>query len=166
MNTEQVVKRIKQARIDQGLSYQSLADITGMSKSTLQRYETGHIKNLSVGNLEILANALKVSPAYLMGWEENIIIKGGYNYGYKVIYKLLNGVYTAFYEDTGEEVEFSKPRSCPRCSKFPTKEGHDPCLGTLPGVKFACCGHGITEEAYITFENGITVRNFIIDHLE
>lgn len=33
----------------------------------------------------------------------------------------------------------------------------DPCMGILPGVKFACCGHG-TKGGYIFFENGVTVR--------
>ena len=31
---------------------------------------------------------------------------------------------------------------CPHCKRPPTKEGHDACLGTLKGVKYACCGHG------------------------
>ncbi|OEF96162.1 hypothetical protein BHF68_10270 [Desulfuribacillus alkaliarsenatis] len=50
------------------LSYQDLAEKTGISKSTLQRYETGAIKSLGVDKLEILAEALKTTPAYLMGW--------------------------------------------------------------------------------------------------
>lgn len=33
----------------------------------------------------------------------------------------------------------------------------DPCLGILPGVLFACCGHNETE-GYILFENGLTIR--------
>ena len=33
----------------------------------------------------------------------------------------------------------------------------DPCLGMLPGVNFACCGHG-TDNGYIAFENGVTIR--------
>lgn len=36
---------------------------------------------------------------------------------------------------------------------------HDPCFGTLPGVAFACCGHGghgVTE-GYIYFENGVRI---------
>jgi len=71
MNTNEIINRIKQRRIDLGLSYQGLADKTGMSKSTLQRYETGFIKNLSVKKLEILAEALNITPYELMGWEYN-----------------------------------------------------------------------------------------------
>lgn len=63
-------KRIADRRKDLGLSYQDLSDRTGMSKSTLQRYETGDIKNVSLDKLEPLAKALQTSPSYLMGWEE------------------------------------------------------------------------------------------------
>lgn len=52
---------------------------------------------------------------------------------------------------------------CGLCGRFPTPEGHDPCLGTLPGVRNACCGHGQPEQAYIQFENGIVVRGFHLD---
>jgi hypothetical protein len=48
-------------------------------------------------------------------------------------------------------------RECPACGLKPTPEGHDPCLGTLPGVQYACCGHGL-ERGYIMFENGTIVR--------
>lgn len=53
-------------------------------------------------------------------------------------------------------------RECPRCNHYATLEGHDFCLSNLPGVKFACCGHG--EEGYIYFENGVTIRGlFLVD---
>jgi transcriptional regulator with XRE-family HTH domain len=68
-DTSEIIKRIKERRIMQNLSYQDLADKTGISKSTLQRYETGFIKNLPIDKLEILANALNTTPGYLMGWE-------------------------------------------------------------------------------------------------
>ena len=42
----EIVDRIKARRIELGYSYQDLADKTGMSKSTLQRYEAGAIKNI------------------------------------------------------------------------------------------------------------------------
>lgn len=50
---------------------------------------------------------------------------------------------------------------CPRCGNLPTAEGHDWCLasrlGALPGVDFACCGHGI-QRGYISFTNGLVIR--------
>ena len=49
-------------------------------------------------------------------------------------------------------------RPCVRCGKLPTEEGHDACLGTLPGVRFACCGHGDTNNAYVMFNGGGELR--------
>jgi len=34
------------------------------------------------------------------------------------------------------------PRPCARCGRWPTKEGHDACIGHIDGVSGACCGHG------------------------
>jgi len=66
---QNVLDRVKNRRLELELSYQDLSDKTGISKSTLQRYETGFIKNLGIDKLEILAKALNISPGYLMGWE-------------------------------------------------------------------------------------------------
>ena len=62
-----IIKRIKERRIELGYSYQDLADKTNMSKSTLQRYESGAIKNLPLDKLNVLANALYTTPLYLLG---------------------------------------------------------------------------------------------------
>lgn len=64
-----IIERIKNRRLELGLSYQDMQDLTGISKSTWQRYETGFIKNLGIDKLDIVANVLKTTPAYLMGWE-------------------------------------------------------------------------------------------------
>lgn len=69
-NINQIIQRIKNLRMELGYSYQDLAERTGLSKSTLQRYETGAIKNMPIDKLEIVAKALKTTPSYLMGWEE------------------------------------------------------------------------------------------------
>lgn len=36
-------------------------------------------------------------------------------------------------------------RPCVSCGLTAEPKGPDPCLGRLPGVAFACCGHGVTE---------------------
>ena len=64
-----IMERMKNRREELNMSYQTLSEKVGISKSTLQRYETGFIKNMPVDKLEDIANALNVSPAYLMGWE-------------------------------------------------------------------------------------------------
>lgn len=60
------------------------------------------------------------------------------------------------YRDTGEPTA-GNPRECGHCGRANTPEGHDGCLGTLPFVKNACCGHGVDDEAYIALR-GETVR--------
>jgi hypothetical protein len=46
--------------------------------------------------------------------------------------------------------------SCAACGQLPTPEGHDACLGTLPGVRAACCGHG-KSKGYVLFESGLLI---------
>jgi len=54
------------------------------------------------------------------------------------------------YCDT-DKVISEKTRSCRYCKTPNTKEGHDPCLGTLPGIMNACCGHGNINQMYVQF---------------
>lgn len=59
------------------------------------------------------------------------------------------------FSDTGEPtVETWEDRPCGHCGLYNTPEGHDGCLGTLPNVMNACCGHGDTLQAYVQFSNG------------
>lgn len=67
---QEIMLRMKKRREELNMSYQTLSDKTGVSKSTLQRYETGYIKNMPVDKIEDIAKALYVSPAYLMGWDD------------------------------------------------------------------------------------------------
>ena len=70
------------------------------------------------------------------------------------------------YEDTKTRAGFGyEVRPCKKCGK--SFEGSnvgkaDPCLGNLPGVNNACCGHGIKSKAYIRFTNGVTIRGFSV----
>ena len=52
------------------------------------------------------------------------------------------------YKDT-KEPTVNNERACGECGKCNTIEGHDGCLGELPNVMNACCGHGIIDDAYI-----------------
>lgn len=65
-----IAKRIKQARENKKMTLLELGEIIGKSEGTVQRYESGHIKNLKSDTIEGIARALSVSPAYLMGWED------------------------------------------------------------------------------------------------
>ncbi len=72
MQMQKIMQRIKHRREELNLSFQQLADLTGMSKSTLQRYETGGIKNIPLDKLEVLATALKTTPEWILGWDRKI----------------------------------------------------------------------------------------------
>lgn len=50
--------------------------------------------------------------------------------------------------DNGQSKDF-----CTHCNKSRTPEGHDGCIGTLEGIKNACCGHGFDNEAYVQFDH-------------
>ena len=62
------------------------------------------------------------------------------------------------YSDNLQPVRYDKNRSCGKCSLDITKDGHDACLETLPGLMNACCGHGRKKEAYIQFMDGFTIH--------
>lgn len=70
-NLNEIRFRLKSLRIQQGLSLQELAQRTGLSKSTLQRYETGGIRNLPIDKVEALAKALNTTAKCIMGWEDD-----------------------------------------------------------------------------------------------
>jgi hypothetical protein len=63
------------------------------------------------------------------------------------------------FEDTGEPTVGSK-RPCGHCGKAETAEGHDACIGTLPGVMNACCGHGVVSDAYVQMLDGRHIQGW------
>ena len=64
--------RIKARRKALGISADKLAERLGKDRSTIFRYEKGDIENLPLDILEPIAQALSTTPAYLMGWDEQI----------------------------------------------------------------------------------------------
>lgn len=51
-------------------------------------------------------------------------------------------------------------KTCRECGLGPTKEGHDGCLGALPNLMNACCGHEKDDyyEPYVQFWDGSCLR--------
>lgn len=68
-------ERIRKQRDSLGISQTYLAKKVGISKQTLYKYETDIITNIPSNKIEDIGKILNVSPAYLMGWEENIVPK-------------------------------------------------------------------------------------------
>ena len=69
--SEGMAQRIKELRKEKGLTLEQVADIVGVGKSTVRKWETGMIANMKRDKIYALAEALHTTPAYLMGWEEN-----------------------------------------------------------------------------------------------
>lgn len=67
MENNLIAERIKQLRTARRLSYKDLADLTGLSKSTLQRYETGSIRNIPLEKLDAIATALGTTVEEIFG---------------------------------------------------------------------------------------------------
>lgn len=61
-------QRIKKRRKELKMSVDELAELLGKNRATVYRYESDEIENMPLSVLEPLAKALKVTPAYLMGW--------------------------------------------------------------------------------------------------
>ena len=95
--------RIKQRRLELGLTADDLAQKIGKSRATIYRYENGDIENMPTPILEPLAKALDTTPADLMGWtsavklisneikrvsdQTNLYIQLFESYGYRITLK-------------------------------------------------------------------------------
>lgn len=63
-------EKMKTLRDQRGLTLQDVADVVGVGKSTVRKWENGDIKNMGRDKIALVAKALNVTPGYLMGWEE------------------------------------------------------------------------------------------------
>ena len=63
-------QRMKNRRKEIGLSAERVAEILGVSPATIYRYENGDIEKVPGDRLVPIADALKTTPAYLMGWDD------------------------------------------------------------------------------------------------
>ena len=61
--------RIKRLVEESGRSYNELEKITGISRSTLQRYATGVTTKIPLDAVEKLEKAFGVQRGYIMGWD-------------------------------------------------------------------------------------------------
>ncbi len=63
-------KRIKDRRKELGLNAETVAEKIGVSPATIYRYESADILNMGIDKVELIAEALYTTPAYLMGWTD------------------------------------------------------------------------------------------------
>lgn len=65
-----VGERIRDRRKQLGYSAEYLSDKLGCSPATMYRYENGYIEKVPISTVATIAEILKTTPAYLMGWED------------------------------------------------------------------------------------------------
>ena len=65
-----IQEKLKDLRVENGLSLEQLADVTGISKSALSAYEVDESREISSYNLWILAKYYNVTSDYLLGLTE------------------------------------------------------------------------------------------------
>lgn len=70
----QVGERIKRRRKELGYNADYLAEQTGLSRSTIFRYEKGDIEKISSEVLAKFARVLSTTPEKLMGWREDQVV--------------------------------------------------------------------------------------------
>ena len=63
-------ERIKDLRESKNMPQTELAERIGAKKQTIYKYENNIITNIPSDKIELIARVLEVSPAYLMGWDE------------------------------------------------------------------------------------------------
>ena len=74
--SEGMAQRIRDLRHAKGLTLEQVAEVVGVGKSTVRKWETGMIANMRRDKIADLAKALGATPAYLMGWNDNSNSRG------------------------------------------------------------------------------------------
>lgn len=65
-------ERIKTRRKLLNKTLLEIAEYLGVQEATVQRYESGEIKNIPYDNIVLIAECLKCTPQYLMGWSDTV----------------------------------------------------------------------------------------------
>lgn len=68
-------KNLKKIRNEKNLTLRVLAEKAGVSKSTLSDIENKNVKSTTIATLEKIADALEVSPSYLIGESLDYILE-------------------------------------------------------------------------------------------
>lgn len=62
--------KIRNLRKSMDMTLEEVANIVGVGKSTVRKWEKGMIKNMRRDKIVLLAKALQTTPSYLLGWTQ------------------------------------------------------------------------------------------------
>jgi transcriptional regulator with XRE-family HTH domain len=127
-------ERIKERRIQKGMTLEELGNKVGVGKSTVRKWETGEISNIKTDKIEKLSEALNLSPITLMGLESNNSEEQ------KQFDKLLNAI-----KQSPENFHCIAEL----CKKERIKHGYS--------EKYVAENCNIPLKTYLEFENSITI---------
>ena len=68
--SNELSQKLYYLRKKHNLTLEQVAEVVGVGKSTVRKWETGMIANMRRDKIALIAKALHTTPAYLMGWEE------------------------------------------------------------------------------------------------
>lgn len=85
--------QLRKLRLERGYSGEELGKMIGVSKAAIGNYESGY-RRPRLEHIYLLAKVFNVSPAYLLGWEQEHF---QYTYGAEE-----NAQYTVKYEEQNE----------------------------------------------------------------
>lgn len=62
--------RIRVSRENKGITQEQLGTLCGTTKQTIYKYESGIVTNIPMDRLVRIAEALEVTPSFLMDWND------------------------------------------------------------------------------------------------
>ena len=64
-------EKLAHAMRDKKISIRELSELTGVPKSAIQRYTSGETEKIPIDRMKLMAEALDIDPAYVMGWSDS-----------------------------------------------------------------------------------------------
>ncbi|MCI9141119.1 MAG: helix-turn-helix transcriptional regulator [Lachnospiraceae bacterium] len=92
MTNAEIGNRIKYARDLRDATLDDIAKKVGVTKSTIQRYETGKITTIKLPVVEAIAIALNVNPAWVVGKSDEMELPSQKTPKIMQYYELLNDI--------------------------------------------------------------------------
>jgi len=83
-----ISETIRKRRDELDLTLLDIAKKVGVSEATIQRYESGKIKNIRQDKIVKLAAVLKLTPAELLGWDVELPAANSQENSGKKIFKI------------------------------------------------------------------------------